>query len=85
MLILSRKANESIIIDDHIRITVASVRGKYVRIGIEAPGDVGVFREELILNANSPAKSAPRAIKDRIRAGRDGESTERIEALTVET
>jgi carbon storage regulator len=47
MLILSRKSNESIIIGDNIRITVTSVRGRYVRIGIEAPGDVGIYREEL--------------------------------------
>jgi carbon storage regulator len=47
MLILSRKANESIVVGDNIRITVASIRGRYVRLGIEAPDDVEIFREEI--------------------------------------
>ena len=47
MLVLSRKQNQSIIINDNIRITVVSIRGNQVRIGIEAPASVPVFREEL--------------------------------------
>lgn len=53
MLILSRKRNEAILIDGGIRITVVSVRGNQVRLGIEAPGEVGIYREELILGSNT--------------------------------
>ena len=47
MLVLSRKQNQAIVINDNIRITVVSIRGNQVRIGIEAPASVPVFREEL--------------------------------------
>jgi carbon storage regulator len=47
MLVLSRKLNESIIINDDIRITVVGLRGQHVRLGIEAPDSVAIFREEL--------------------------------------
>jgi carbon storage regulator len=49
MLVLSRKLNESIVIGDHIRITVVGLRGNHVRLGIEAPSDVSIMREELLL------------------------------------
>ena len=47
MLVLSRQKDESIMIGDGIRITVVDVRGDKVRLGIEAPKDVKVFRTEL--------------------------------------
>ena len=47
MLVLSRKRNESIIIDDHITVTVVEIRGDKVRLGIEAPKDVTVHRREV--------------------------------------
>lgn len=47
MLVLSRQCDESIVIAGDIRITVVDVRGDKVRIGIEAPGDVPVHREEV--------------------------------------
>ncbi len=58
MLILSRKSNESIVIGDNIRITVESIRGRYVRIGIEAPQDVAIFREELCFDRSIVSASA---------------------------
>jgi len=48
MLVLSRKLNESIIIGDQIGITVVGLRGNVVRLGIEAPDDVAIMREELL-------------------------------------
>jgi carbon storage regulator len=47
MLVLSRKKNESIMIGDAIEIKVIAVEGDMVRIGVEAPRDVEVFRKEI--------------------------------------
>jgi carbon storage regulator len=47
MLVLSRKLNESIVIDGNIEITVVSIRGNQVRLGFNAPDSVGILREEL--------------------------------------
>jgi carbon storage regulator len=47
MLVLSRKKNECIVIDDKITITVVEIRGDKVRLGIEAPTTVPVHREEV--------------------------------------
>lgn len=53
MLVLSRKANESIVIADVIRIVVIEVRGDKVRLGIEAPKDVDVDRYEIWVQKQS--------------------------------
>ena len=47
MLILTRKAGESLHIGDDIKITIFSVQGKQVKIGIDVPGDMLVYREEV--------------------------------------
>lgn len=47
MLVLSRQSDETIIIGDNIRITIVEVRGDKVRIGIDAPRDVAVHRQNL--------------------------------------
>ena len=47
MLVLSRKLNESIIIDDQIKITIVEIRGDKIRLGIEAPKNVSVHRREI--------------------------------------
>jgi carbon storage regulator len=57
MLVLSRKLNETIVIDGDIRITVVGIRGKHVQLGIEAPGSVGIYREELLVSAGTGAES----------------------------
>jgi len=57
MLVLTRKIGETLIIGDDIRITVVSVGGGRVKIGIDAPRSVSVHREELLVDA----KSSPEA------------------------
>jgi len=47
MLVLSRKKNESIVIDERIVITVIEIRGDKVRLGIEAPREVAIHRHEV--------------------------------------
>jgi carbon storage regulator len=47
MLVLSRKKNESIVINDNITVTVVEIRGDKVRLGIVAPKDVPVHRQEV--------------------------------------
>jgi carbon storage regulator len=49
MLVLTRKPNESIMIGDQIELSVLSVGGENVRIGIEAPREIPVFRKEVWL------------------------------------
>jgi carbon storage regulator len=48
MLVLSRKRDERIVIGDNIVITVVDVRGDKVRLGIEAPPEVPVHRQEIV-------------------------------------
>jgi carbon storage regulator len=47
MLILTRRVGETLIIGDNITVTVLSVQGNQVRVGINAPKDVAVHREEV--------------------------------------
>ena len=57
MLVLSRKVGEKILIGDSISITVVRISGGGVRIGIEAPTDLPVVREELATELNDAEKS----------------------------
>ena len=47
MLVLTRKLGESITIDDHIKIVVVQIKGKQVRLGIKAPQETKIHREEV--------------------------------------
>lgn len=47
MLILTRRIGETLMIDDDVRVTVLGVNGNQVRIGVDAPKDVAVHREEI--------------------------------------
>lgn len=58
MLILSRRPGESVMIGDEIQVTVLSINGNQVRIGIHAPRDVEVHREEIYERIHGPIASA---------------------------
>ncbi len=68
MLVLTRKLGESIAIDDHIKIRIVQIKGKQVRIGIEAPMDTKIHREEVyqaIQDQNRESvQSNPNATRD---------------------
>jgi carbon storage regulator len=49
LLVLTRKSNQSIMIGDDIEVSVLSIMGEKVRIGIQAPRDIPVFRKEVYL------------------------------------
>jgi carbon storage regulator len=54
MLVLSRKANERLVIGDNIVVTIIRLSGGQVRLGIEAPPDVAIRREELACRPLDP-------------------------------
>ncbi len=64
MLILTRKLGESIAIGDNIKICVLGIHGRQVRIGIDAPPDVIVHREEIYLKVQEENRKASKSIKD---------------------
>lgn len=49
MLVLTRKKNQSIVVNDNIEVTIIDIQGDQVRVGINAPKDVKVFRKEVYL------------------------------------
>ena len=61
MLVLSRKKNESIVINDDITIVVVEIRGDKVRLGVEAPKEVPVHRREVYdaIKRNEAANENP--------------------------
>lgn len=73
MLALSRKCNESIIIDNDIEVTILEIKGDQIKIGINAPKNVSVYRKELYLqiqNANKEAaltKASPDSLKNMLK------------------
>ena len=58
MLVLSRKRDETIVIDDNIQITVVEVRGDRVRLGFTAPKDIPIRRSEVPASACVPSRQA---------------------------
>ena len=69
MLVLTRKSNQSIMIGDDIEVSVLSIMGEKVRIGIEAPRSIPVFRKEVYLE---------------IQQERAGEAREKVDAALQE-
>jgi carbon storage regulator len=73
VLVLTRKSNQSIMIGDDIEVSVLSIMGEKVRIGIQAPRDIPVFRKEVYLeiqqeqiNAQGPARAEVDAALNRL-------------------
>lgn len=67
MLVLSRKKNESIVINNDIVVTVVEIRGDKVRLGIVAPKEVSVHRREVYdaihgIDNSAPAASTPHIV-----------------------
>ena len=58
MLVLTRRIGESIQINDDVKVTVIEVKGKNIRIGIQAPKETKVYREELFLKIKDENRSA---------------------------
>nr|WP_276020117.1 carbon storage regulator CsrA [Acetivibrio straminisolvens] len=57
-MVLTRKKNESIVINDNIEITIVDVQGEQVRIGINAPKSVSIYRKEIFLEIQAENKKA---------------------------
>jgi carbon storage regulator len=67
MLVLSRKAGEKIMIGDDLTLVVLEVKPSRVKLGFEAPGQVGIFRGEL-LSSHSPGAQDHDAIAEQPRS-----------------
>lgn len=78
MLVLSRKKNESIVINDDITIVVVEIRGDKVRLGVEAPKEVPVHRREVFdaihRNEVSAGDKAPSKVDDTVNGTETGEN-----------
>ncbi len=58
MLVLTRKVDETVVLGDHIKVKVIQIHGKQVRLGIEAPPGILVYREESTF-INRPKRCEP--------------------------
>ena len=68
MLVLTRKLGECIAIDDHIKIRVVQIKGKQVRLGIEAPKDTKIHREEVYTAIQEQNEKSVAVSSDRTRS-----------------
>ena len=69
MLVLTRKSNQSIMIGDEIEVSVLAIMGEKVRIGIEAPRSIPVFRKEVYLEIRSD--SSPEETRQQVNEALD--------------
>jgi carbon storage regulator len=68
MLVLTRRAGESVMIGDDVVITVLEARGDVIRLGIQAPRDVQVHREEVYKELQAVNREAASPTEDAVRA-----------------
>ena len=66
MLVLTRKRNESIVIGDDIEVSVLAVTSEKVRIGVEAPRDIPVFRKEVYLEIQQQKLEAGTSAREEV-------------------
>jgi carbon storage regulator len=66
MLVLTRKSNQSIMIGDDIEVSVLAIMGEKVRIGIQAPRDIPVFRKEVYLEIQQERLSAGKGAREEV-------------------
>ena len=64
MLVLTRKRNQSIVVNDNIEVTIIDIQGDQVRVGINAPKDVKVFRKEVYLEMMEENQRIKIAVSD---------------------
>jgi carbon storage regulator len=72
MLVLTRKSNQSIMIGDDIEVSVLAIMGEKVRIGIQAPRDVPVFRKEVYLEIQQERLNAAKGGREDVDAALRG-------------
>jgi carbon storage regulator len=78
MLVLTRKSNQSIMIGDDIEVSVLSIMGEKVRIGIQAPRDIPVFRKEVYLEIQQERNGAVAASDGRTVRGEVDEALRKL-------
>jgi len=81
VLVLTRKTGQNIAIGNEIRISVIEIKGRQVRLGIEAPGEMPIHREEVLLRiqvenqeAAGPSVEDLSQVLDLFTQGRDGDA-----------
>jgi carbon storage regulator len=72
LLVLTRKSNQSIMIGDDIEVSVLAIMGEKVRIGIQAPRDIPVFRKEVYLEIQQERISADKGVREEVDAALRG-------------
>ena len=72
MLVLTRKSNQSIMIGDDIEVTVLAIMGEKVRIGIQAPRDIPVFRKEVYLEIQDESVGTEKGAREEVDAALRG-------------
>jgi carbon storage regulator len=75
MLVLTRKSNQSIMIGDDIEVSVLAIMGEKVRIGIQAPRDIPVFRKEVYLEIQQERTGAAKGAREEVDAALRGLGT----------
>jgi carbon storage regulator len=68
MLVLTRKTNQSIMIGDDIEVSVLAIMGEKVRIGIQAPRDIPVFRKEVYLEIQQEQVGSTKGAREEVDA-----------------